>query len=82
MEFPTLVYKDGGPHQRKGGHFDYQQVNDEQDYAAALKAGWFPSVEEAAAGKLNEAPKPVSKAAAKKAKALEEADATQQPPQE
>ncbi len=83
MEFPSLVYKDGGQHQRKGGTFDYQQVENEQEHAAALKGGWFPSVEEAVAGKLNEASKGVSKGATKKAaeealaqaKALEEAAA-------
>lgn len=51
MEFPALVYRDGGPHQRPGGTFDYRPVNDEQQLQAALAEGWHRSVPEALAKK-------------------------------
>lgn len=54
MEFPRLVYKDGGPHQRKGGTFDYRQVCDEQQMDAALDDGWHGSLP--AALEANEKP--------------------------
>jgi hypothetical protein len=44
MEFPRLVYKDGGPHQRKGGTFDYRPVHNESEFDAALDQGWHESV--------------------------------------
>ena len=47
MEFPTLVYKDGGPHQRPGGTFDYKRIVNESELAAALADGWFPTLVEA-----------------------------------
>lgn len=47
MEFPTLVYKDGGPHQRPGGTFDYKRVVNESELAAALADGWFSTLIEA-----------------------------------
>ena len=47
MEFPTLVYKDGGPHQRPGGTYDYRSVIDEAGMAAALADGWHTSLSEA-----------------------------------
>ena len=47
MEFPTLVYKDGGPHQRPGGTFDYKRIVNKDQLAAALADGWFLTLVEA-----------------------------------
>lgn len=47
MEFPTLVYKDGGPHQRPGGTFDYKRIINDDQLTAALADGWFPTLAEA-----------------------------------
>ena len=44
MEFPRLVYKSAS------NHF---LVNDEAEFNASIKDGWFPTVPEALAGKLN-----------------------------
>lgn len=41
MEFPVLVYKKGGPHQCKGGTFDYVAANDEEELEARLADGWL-----------------------------------------
>lgn len=46
MEFPRLVYKLSGKHQRQGGTFDYFQVNDESEYKAAISGGWLNSLDE------------------------------------
>jgi hypothetical protein len=45
-DFPTLVYKDKGPHQRPGGTYDYKAVNDADQFAAALAGGWFATLAE------------------------------------
>lgn len=47
MEFPTLVYKDGGPHQRPGGTFDYKRIVNADEMALALASGWFETLVEA-----------------------------------
>ena len=39
MEFPRLVFKDHGPHQRPGGSYDHAPVESQEDFDAALKAG-------------------------------------------
>jgi hypothetical protein len=44
MEFPRLVYKSAS------NHF---LVNDEAEFKASIKNGWFPTVPEALAGKLD-----------------------------
>lgn len=44
MEFPMLVYKDGGPHQRQGGTFSHRPVHDAQEMEAALADGWHASL--------------------------------------
>ena len=46
MEFPTLVFKKGGAHQRKGGTFSYLGINDAEALEVALAAGWFKTIEE------------------------------------
>ena len=49
MEFPRLVFKDKGPHQRPGGFYDHLAVESEAEYSAALKAGWYGTMPEALA---------------------------------
>lgn len=50
MEFPNLVYRCPGTHQCKGGTFDYLAVQDEEQYEAALKLGWFSTLDNAIKG--------------------------------
>lgn len=40
MDFPTIVYKDKGPHQRPGGTFDYKPVRDQEELDSAIADGW------------------------------------------
>ncbi len=51
-EYPALVYKDKGPHQRAGGTYDHKLVETDQEFDAALADGWFPTLPEAIEGKL------------------------------
>jgi hypothetical protein len=44
MSFPTIVYKDKGPHQRKGGTYDYKGVADQEELDAAIEAGWHTTL--------------------------------------
>jgi hypothetical protein len=54
MQFPWLMYRKGpGLELPRGQRVSYQVAHDETEYAAALKAGWFPSVPEALAEKLD-----------------------------
>lgn len=46
-EFPTIVYKDGGTHQRPGGTYSWAQAVDEEAYRALLKDGYCATLEEA-----------------------------------
>ncbi|CAB4139672.1 hypothetical protein UFOVP352_4 [uncultured Caudovirales phage] len=46
-EFPTILYKDEGPHQRKGGTFNYIGVTNQKDCDELLRDGWFATLEEA-----------------------------------
>lgn len=50
LEFPCLMYKDGGSHQREGGHFSYKQINSVEDAEKAMADGWYLSLEEAVNG--------------------------------
>ncbi|MDQ0022909.1 hypothetical protein J2X90_000695 [Variovorax paradoxus] len=50
MQFPTLVYKCPGAHQRPGGTYAYQGVQDADEHAAALADGWFATLPEAIDG--------------------------------
>jgi hypothetical protein len=77
MEFPMLVYKDGGPHQRKGGTFDYKPVRDEQQLDAALDQGWHESLLDAI-----EAPKPLAQAPQVPQTAPRSTDSTRRPTRE
>lgn len=49
MEFPTIVYRCPGDHQRPGGTFSYRPVEDEKQLAEALDAGWRLSLPDAIA---------------------------------
>lgn len=48
-EFPALVYKDKGPHQRAGGSYDHKLVEDQESFDDALATGWAASLPEAIA---------------------------------
>ena len=51
-DFPTILYKTPGPHKKpRGGTYAYRGAADKAEFDALLKKGWFPSYEEAAAGK-------------------------------
>lgn len=52
-QFPALVFKNSGPHQRAGGTYDHKSVEDEAEFDVALSDGWFPSLPEAIEGKLD-----------------------------
>jgi len=73
-QFPALVYKNNGPHQRAGGTYDHKSVEDEAEFDAALTDGWFPSLPEAIAGETavvakEPAPTPATSAKAPSAQA-------------
>jgi len=51
--FPTILYKTPGPHKKpRGGTYAYRGAADQKEFDDLIKKGWFPSYEEAAAGKL------------------------------
>jgi hypothetical protein len=50
----TIVYKDGGPHSRAGGTYDFKGVHSQEELDAALAAGWFKTMGEAVAPKVAE----------------------------
>lgn len=45
--FPTLVYKNNGPHQRAGGTYDYKAIADQEDLDEALSDGWYKTLPDA-----------------------------------
>ncbi len=52
-DFPTILYKTPGPHKKpRGGTYKTTGAADKAEFDALLKKGWFPSYEEAAAGKI------------------------------
>lgn len=51
MEFPTLVYRDKGPHQRPGGTFNCMGASDGDHLQELFTQGWFLSLREAIASK-------------------------------
>lgn len=59
-EFPRLVYKDKGPHQRAGGSYDHKLVDNQESLEGALAAGWYESLPEAIAAEI--APTPATTA--------------------
>jgi hypothetical protein len=56
MTFPTLVYRDKGPHYRIGGTYDYRAVPDQAAFDAALADGWCATLGEIVDGKPVQAP--------------------------
>ena len=48
-DLPTIVYRCPGPYQRRGGTWDYHGAETEDQLAALLAAGWFPTLDEAIA---------------------------------
>jgi hypothetical protein len=50
--FPTMVYRVPGNHKRpKGGTYSYRGAKDQAEFDALLAKGWYPSYDEAVAGK-------------------------------
>lgn len=53
MDFPTIMYRVPGPHKKpRGGTYGYRGADDQEAFDALLAKGWFPSYEEAVAGKV------------------------------
>lgn len=51
--FPTIMYRVPGPHKKpRGGTYRTTGAADKAEFDALLKKGWFPSYEEATAGKI------------------------------
>ena len=52
-DFPTIMYRVPGPHKKpRGGTYKTTGAADKAEFDELLKKGWFPSYEEAAAGKI------------------------------
>lgn len=52
-DFPTILYKTPGPHKKpRGGTYKTTGAADAAEYKELIAKGWFPSYEEAAAGKV------------------------------
>ena len=52
-DFPTILYRTPGPHKKpRGGTYKTTGAADKAEFDELLKKGWFPSYEEAAAGKI------------------------------
>lgn len=50
--FPTILYRTPGPHKKpRGGTYAYRGAANQEEFDALIAKGWFPSYEEAAAGK-------------------------------
>lgn len=47
IEFPRLVFQDGGKERRPGGFYSYLLVEDEVDYRTALSIGWYATLPDA-----------------------------------
>lgn len=57
-DFPTILYRTPGPHKKpRGGSYAYCGAANQEEFDALIAKGWFPSYEEALAGKA--APKVV-----------------------
>ena len=48
-QFPVLVFKNNGPHQRAGGSYDHKVVESVEELDAALADGWYATLPEAIA---------------------------------
>lgn len=52
-DFPTIMYRVPGPHRKpRGGTYAYRGADDQEAFDALLAKGWFPSYDEAVAGKV------------------------------
>jgi len=52
-DFPTIMYRTPGPHKKpRGGTYAYHGAADQEEFDALIAKGWFPSYEEAVAGKV------------------------------
>ena len=52
-DFPTIMYRVPGPHKKpRGGTYAYRGADDQEAFDALIAKGWFPSYEEAVAGKV------------------------------
>ena len=57
-DFPTILYRTPGPHRKpRGGTYKTIGAADQAEFDALIAKGWYPSYEEAVAGKA--APKVV-----------------------
>ena len=73
MEFPRLVYKCPGPYARQGGAYDHAVVNDADEHASQISAGWFNTLPEAIEGKPTAQEVPADDAAPTRAELEEKA---------
>lgn len=46
-QFPRFVFRDGGLTERAGGTYSHELVHDEDEYFAALGAGWYGNLQDA-----------------------------------
>ena len=54
MDFPTIMYRVPGPHKKpRGGTYAYRGAEDQEAFDALISKGWFPSYDEAVAGKIS-----------------------------
>lgn len=60
MEFPRFVFRCPGAKTCNGGTYDQLLVESESEHAAAVKAGYFPTLPEALKAPVAEAPEPES----------------------
>ncbi len=44
MEYPNLLYKDGGNYQRPGGTYSFRQVHSDEERDSLKADGWVESV--------------------------------------
>lgn len=54
MNFPTIVYRCPGDHQRAGGTYAYKGISEQAHLVSALAEGWFLTLPEAIDGKACE----------------------------
>ena len=52
-DFPTILYRTPGPHKKpRGGTYATKGAADQEQFDMLIAKGWFPSYEDALAGKL------------------------------
>lgn len=52
-DFPTILYRTPGPHKKpRGGTYAYKGAADQAAFDDLISKGWFPSYEDAVAGKV------------------------------